>query len=344
VSQQRAKKSALSAEDLEVEPSLSESRLSLAPVGGFYVEEWNTPTEGMRFAVPIAVEAQGGKAVEAWLIKARKNQKGEALRRRRPEWLGEERSLVPITDAFRQLVCGLVEEFGGFRAAERAIEENIARLPAGRHRARYRVSRKQLERIAGKSSRRFAQWRALDALASIAPQIGVGTYKTWHAAIQSPYIDLGLGLYRSWCISQAPGQLMLSLPPQASLQIQRYSKRWLRAGQEHFRVALAVRRTLEPLLLAYHAGLGIECSINELTKDGPFRLTHFVRRGLEREDLLLRAQRGTGRDRAETRYGGQSGVHAWAEAVRRTRREAERRMEELRDLLKYLDFVEKNHP
>src|SRR5207302_6882347 len=166
------------------------------------------------------------------LVKARKNQKGEALRRRRPEWLGEERSLVPITDAFRQLVRGVVEKLGGFRAAERAIEQNIARLPAGRHRARYRVSRKQLERIAGKSSRRFAEWRTLDALASIAPQIGIGTFNEWVNAIQPAYISLGLGLYRTWCIHKSPGQLLLPLPAPARLLIRKFERRWLQAGHE----------------------------------------------------------------------------------------------------------------
>lgn len=332
------------AEDLEVDPPLSESRLIHEFTGGFFVEEWTTPIEGMRYAVPIKIEAQGGQAVEAWLVTARKNRSGERIRRKRPEWLGEERSLVPITPAFRVLTRDLVRHFGGFHAAARAIEDNIARLPAGRHRARYRVTRKQLERIAGKSSRGLAQWRTLDALASIAPQIGVGDFRAWQAAIQSAHINLGLGLYRSWCISQAPGQVMVPLPAAASLLIQRYSKKWLRAGQEHFRVALAIRRSLEPLLVANHAGLGLECSMEELTQDGPFRVINFVRHGLEREDILLRAQKGTGRDRAEARYGGQHGQRAWMEAARRTRREVERRLEELQDLTKYLDFVEKNHP
>jgi hypothetical protein len=136
---------------------------------------------------------------------------------------------------------------------------------------------------------------------------------------------------------------MLRLPPQATLAIQQYRKRWLRAGHESLRVALAVRRCLKPLLLAYHAGRGIECTVDELLADGPFELTNFVRHGLEREEILLRAQRGTARDRAERRYGGPAGLHSSAEAARLTRREVGERIEQLRRLINYLDFVEKNH-
>ena len=332
-----------SEDDLEVSPPLGDSRFMLEPINATYVEEWESSTKGMRYAVPTAVGAQGGKAVEAWLAIARKNRKGESLTRKKPQWTGEERSRVPITPEFRALTAKLVAHFGGFHAAERGIEANIARLPAGRHRARYRVTRKQLERICGKSSRRFAEWRTLDALASIAPQIGTGTFNDWVNAIQPAFISLGLGLYRTWCIHKSPGQLLLPLPAPARLLIRKFEKRWLQAGHESRRVALAVRRSLEPLLLGYQAGAGIECDFDDLLADGPFLVTDFVEHGLKREDILLRAQKGTGRDRAEKQYGGPSGQNRWRAAAGATRKEAEREIEDLQLVIKYLDFVETRH-
>ncbi len=305
-----------SEDDLEVSPPLGDSRFMLEPINATYVEEWESSTKGMRYAVPTAVGAQGGKAVEAWLAMARKNRKGEPLTRKKPQWTGEERSRVPITPEFRALTAKLVAHFGGFHAAERAIEANIARLPAGRNRARYRVTRKQLERICGKSSRRFAEWRTLDALASIAPQIGIGTFNEWVNAIHAP----------------------------ALLLIRKFEKRWLRAGHESRRVALAVRRSLEPLLLGYQAGAGIECNFDDLLADGPFLVTDFVEHGLKREDILLKAQKGTGRDRAEKQYGGPSGQNRWRAAARATRKEVKREIEDLQLVIKYLDFVETRHP
>jgi len=54
----------------------------------------------------------------------------------------------------------------------------------------------------------------------------------------------------------------------------------------------------------------------------------------------LKAQKGTGRDRAEKQYGGPSGHGRWREAARVTRKEAEREISELQLVIKYLDFVE----
>lgn len=344
MSQKRAEKARRpSADDLEVSPSLGDSRFVLEPVGNTYIEEWESATKGMRYAVPTAVSAEGGEAVEAWLAVVRKAGKGERLTRTKSHWTGEERARVPIKPEFRALTTKLVAHFGGFRAAERAIEANIARLPAGRHRARYRITRKQLERICGKSYRRFAEWRTLDALASIAPQIGVATYNEWVNAIQSPYIGFGLGLYRTWCIHKSPGQLVLPLPPSAVLLIRKYEKRWLQAGHESRRVALAVRRSLDPLLLGYQAGAGIECKFEELLANGPSLVTQFVEHGLRREEILLKAQKGTGRDRAETHYDGPSGYNRWFSAVQLTRNEAQREIKELELVIQYLDLVEKRH-
>jgi len=316
---------------------------TLEPINATYVEEWESPTRGMRYAVPTSVGAQGGKAIESWLAIARKNRKGEQLTRRKPQWTGEESSRIPIMPEFRVLTTRLVAHFGGFRAAERAIEGNIQRLPAGRHRARYRVTRKQLERICGKSSLRFAEWRTLDALASIAPQIGVGTYNEWLNAIQPAYISLGLGLYRTWCMHKSPGQLLLPLPASALILIRKFEKRWPRAGHETLRVRLAVRRTLEPLLLGYQAGAGIENNFDDLLACGPYLITKFVEHGLKREAILLKAQKGTGRQRAEKQYGGGSGYGRWRQAVQVTRKEAERQIRELQLVIEYLDFVEERH-
>jgi len=90
-----------SEDDLEVSPPLGDSRFMLEPTNATYVEEWESSTKGMRYAVPTAVGAQGGKATEAWLAMARKNRKGEPLTRKKPQWTGEERSplsLLPTSD------------------------------------------------------------------------------------------------------------------------------------------------------------------------------------------------------------------------------------------------------
>ena len=325
-------------EDLEVRPALSESRLSLSPVG-FYVEEWTKPTEGVRYAVPRAVEADGLQALERWLIEARKHRSGEVIRRKKPEWSGEEKSLVPLTPEFRKLVREVVRRSGGLHGAERAVEATIKHLPSGRHRARYRVTRKQFERIVGKAQLRCAEWRTVDAIARVGPQLGVGSPEEWQAAIQSPYVGLALGLYRSWCMCEAPGQITLDLPASALGLMRRYSRRWLRAGHERLRVSLAVYRTLEPLLVAFCAGRGIEASVAELRAGGPFRLTDFVRHGLERENILIRAQQGTARDRAVGYYARPTGEFWWREAVRATRRDVKQGMEDFQGFLEYLDFV-----
>jgi hypothetical protein len=138
-------------------------------------------------------------------------------------------------------------------------------------------------------------------------------------------------------MGEAPGQIALDLPDAARQQIRRYSRRWLKAGHERLRVSLAVYRTLEPLLAAYGGGAGAEPTVAELDASGPFAVAHFVRRGLEREDALMRLRAGTAeQQRLSDWYGGPDGRLSFGIAVENTRREVAARLEELRSFLAYL--------